>query len=121
MRFAKIVFRIAGLYGLLVLIPPLFLESKIGRDYPPPITHPEFFYGFFAVAIAWQVLFLILGSDPVRYRPLMPAAMLEKIGYRVALIILYAQNRVTVPTLAIGSLDWIFLILFFIAYLKTRQ
>ena len=59
MRFARIVFTLAGMYGIVVLVPPLFLESKFGRDYPPPVTHPEFFYGFFALGIAWQVLFLI--------------------------------------------------------------
>lgn len=42
MPFAKIVFRIAGIYGLIVLAPGLFLESKFGRDYPPPVTHPDF-------------------------------------------------------------------------------
>ena len=49
MRFARIVFTIAGMYGIVVLVPPLLLESKFGRDYPPPVIHPEFFYGFFAL------------------------------------------------------------------------
>src|SRR5215211_2629811 len=78
MRFARIVFLIAGIYGLIVLVPQFFLERRIGEDTPPPITHPEFFYGFICVAIAWQVLFLILSRDPVRYRPMMIPAMLEK-------------------------------------------
>ena len=120
MRFAKIVFAIAGTYGLLVLVPPLFLESKFGGDYPPPITHPEFFYGFFAVAIAWQVLFLIVASDPVKYRAMMLPAMLEKIGYPAALLVLHAQNRIAPKMLALGSIDWIFLALFITAYAKTR-
>ena len=36
MRFARIVFTVAGMYGIVVLVPPLFLESKFGRDYPRP-------------------------------------------------------------------------------------
>ena len=92
MKFAKIVFLVAGIYGLLVLLPQFFLEGKIGRDTPPPITHPEFFYGFICVAVAWQVLFLVLSTDPVRYRPMMIPAMLEKIGFPIAVVILYLQG-----------------------------
>ncbi len=31
MRFAKIIFRVAGIYGLLVLVPALFLEARSAR------------------------------------------------------------------------------------------
>ena len=40
-RFASRVFRIAAIYGLIVLLPQYFMEGRIGRDTPPPITHPE--------------------------------------------------------------------------------
>jgi hypothetical protein len=119
MRLARIEFTIAGMYGIVVLVPPLFLESKFGRDYPPPVSHPEFFYGFFALGIAWQVLFLILATDPIKYHAMMIPSMLEKIGYPVALIFLHLQNRIAPRTFALGSLDWFFLILFAIAYAKT--
>ena len=49
MKFARIVFLVAGIYGLLVVAPQYFLEARIGRDTPPAITHPEFFYGFVGV------------------------------------------------------------------------
>ena len=119
MRFARIVFTVAGMYGIVVLFPPLFLDSKFGRDYPPPITHPEFFYGFFALGITWQILFLILATDPIKYRSMMIPSMLEKIGYPAALIVLHLQNRIAPRMFALGSLDWLFLILFAIAYAKT--
>jgi len=93
-KLPRVVFLVAGIYGLIVLLPQFFLERKIGVDTPPPITHPEFFYGFICVAVAWQVLFLILSRDPIRYRPMMIAAMLEKIGFPVAVLILYLQGRV---------------------------
>ena len=51
MLFARRTFLVAGIYGLVVLLPMYFLEGRIGRDTPPPITHPEFFYGFLGVAI----------------------------------------------------------------------
>lgn len=47
-KFARIVFLIAGIYGLLILAPIYLLESKIGRHTPPAIIHPEYFYGFLA-------------------------------------------------------------------------
>ena len=119
MRFARIVFLVAGIYGLIVLVPQFFLEGKIGIDTPPPITHLEYFYGFICVAVAWQVLFLILSRDPIRYRPMMIAAMLEKIGFPIAVAILYLQGRVA-PTIFIpASLDLVLLILFIAAYRKT--
>jgi hypothetical protein len=46
MKFAKIVFWIAGGWGVLVLAPLYFMFDTIGRQDPPVITHPQFFYGF---------------------------------------------------------------------------
>ena len=37
MRFAKGVFLLAGVSGVLMMVPPFFMESKTGEDYPPPI------------------------------------------------------------------------------------
>lgn len=51
MVFAKRVFYFAAIYGLLILSPPYFLEGRIGREYPPAITHPEHFYGFIGLAL----------------------------------------------------------------------
>ena len=63
-----------------------FLEGRIGRDTPPPITHPEFFYGFLGVAVAWQAAFLVIARDPVRFRPLMVPAVLEKAAFALAIV-----------------------------------
>jgi len=121
MKFARVVFLVAGIYGLIVLVPQFFLERRIGVDTPPPITHPEFFYGFICVAVAWQVLFLILSRDPVRFRPMMIPAMLEKIGFPIAVLVLYLQGRVS-PTIFIpAALDLILLVLFIAAYRQTRE
>lgn len=40
MRFARIVFWIAGIWGLLVISTLFFMFGLIGRQDPPPITHP---------------------------------------------------------------------------------
>src|SRR4051812_46696368 len=92
--FARRVFLLAGGYGVLVLTPMYFLEARIGRDQPPPITHPELFYGFIGLALVFQIIFFIIASDPVRFRPLMIPAILEKLVYTLPVIYLYLQHRV---------------------------
>jgi hypothetical protein len=121
MSFAKIVFRVAGIYGLLVLTPMYFLESKIGRDTPPAITHPEFFYGFVGVALAWQFVFLVLSTDPVRYRPMILPSIVEKIGFGIPSFILFSERRLASSTLAVASVDWVLAFLFLTSYFKTKS
>jgi len=120
MKFARIVFFVAGIYGFLVLTPIYFMESAIGRQTPPTITHPEYFYGFLGVGLAWQVLFLVLSSDPVRYRAMILPSVLEKVSYGVTLIVLFSQHRIPLSALAVGSGDWIFAFLFLAAYFATN-
>jgi hypothetical protein len=119
MRFAKTVYFIAGIYGLIVLVPQFFTEEKTGRDFPPAITHPEYYYGFIGVAVAWQVLFLILSKDPVRYRAMMIPAVLEKASFAIAVLILFYQHRIPSIILAAGIIDLTFGVLFTLAYFTT--
>lgn len=120
MKIAKWTYLVAGIYGLLVLIPQYFLEEKNGRDYPPAINHPEYYYGFIGVAIAWQIAFLVISREPKRYRPIMIASVIEKYGYGIAVIILYLQGRLATAILATGIIDIILGTLFVIAYRKSR-
>src|SRR5262245_36994917 len=90
-KLSRIVFLTAGVYGLLVVLPQYALENRIGIDTPPSITHPEFFYGFIGVTTAWQIIFLIISKDPVRYRPMMLASVLEKISFVIPAIFLFRQ------------------------------
>lgn len=119
MPFARWTFRLAGIYGLLVLLPQYFLAEQIGRSDPPAITHPEFFYGFVGVGVAWQLAFLIIGHDPARYRPLMLAAIVEKATFSIAAFILFAQQRLSVNMLAAGSIDGVLGVLFAIAWFTS--
>jgi hypothetical protein len=119
MIFAKRVFLIAAVYGLIVLLPQYFLEERTGRDFPPAITHPEYFYGFIGIAVAWQLVFLIISRDPVRYRPLMPVAVVEKIAFGVPAIALYLTGRLSSQMLGAGILDLILGALFIMAYART--
>jgi len=121
MKFAKLVYSIAAIYGLIVLVPQYFFENRNGIQFPPPINHPEYYYGFVGIAVAWQVAFLIISRDPRRYRTLMIATWLEKFSYAIAAIILYAQSRLATAMLAFGSIDLVLGILFVLAYIKTRD
>lgn len=107
------------MYGLIVLIPQFLREEKTSRDFPPAITHPEYYYGFIGVAVAWQVLFLILSKDPVRYRAMMIPSILEKLSFAIAVLILFFQDRISSIILAAGIIDLIFGVLFILAYFKT--
>ena len=119
MKFAKRLFSIAAIYGIVGLVPQYFMEAKNGRDFPPAITHPEFFYGFIGVALAWQVMFFLIARDPVRYRLAMLPGALEKIGFGGAAVALYLQGRLATLMLGFGIVDLVFAALFVIAFRKT--
>lgn len=121
MKFAQWVFRIAGIYGLLVITPMIFLEERIGLDFPPPINHPEYYYGFVFVTIAWQFLFLVLSRDPVRYRLMMLPAIVEKVPFGLAIIWLTLQGRVHAMMLGGGAIDLLLGILFVASFMKTKE
>jgi hypothetical protein len=118
-KFAKYLFYFAGGYGVLILPPMYFLEQRIGRESPPPITHPEYFYGFIGVALACQVMFLIIGSDPVRYRPLMLAGVIEKLSFVIPVSILYQTSRVSNQLFLAAMFDLTLGVLFLVAFFKV--
>jgi len=119
MKFAKIVFWIAAIWGVLVLTPLFFLFDVIGRQDPPPITHPGFYYGFVSVGLAWQIAFFFIALDPVRHRPLMIPSMFEKFTYVAAVVTLVLQGRMHPSDLTFAATDFLLGVLFVIAYLKT--
>jgi len=119
MKFAKYTFLIAGIYGLLVLLPQYFMEAKNGQDFPPAITHPEYYYGFVGVGLAWQIAFLIISRNPIRFRPLMIPAIIEKASFGFAVIPLFLLQRVSSTVLAASLIDLILGVLFVISFLKT--
>jgi hypothetical protein len=120
MRFAKMVFFIAGVWGLAVLTPLFFLADYIGRQYPPPLGHPDFYYGFISTALVWQVAFLMIARNPARFRPLMVVAMLEKFGYVATLGVLYATGALQPAQAAVACPDFVLGLLFVAAFVKTR-
>jgi hypothetical protein len=121
MKFARIVFWIATIWGVLALSPLYCIFDLIGRQDPPPITHPAFYYGFVSVALAFEVVFLVIARDPVRFRPMMLPSMIEKFGAGAAFVALYVQHRLTSGDLALGCVDLLFGVLFVASFFKTSN
>jgi len=121
MKFAKVLFRVAAIYGVIVLTPLYFIFDVIGRQDPPPITHPAFFYGFAGVSLAWQVAFYVISTDPSRYRAFMIPSVIEKLTYGIAVVLLVMQQRTRSSDLVFGCLDLLFGVLFVVAYIRARE
>ena len=119
MKFAKRVFLGAGIWGVVVLTPLYFLFDAIGRQGPSPINYPQFYYGFLAVALAWQFAFLVIGTDPARFRWLMLPSIVEKLGYCLTMGVLYLQGRITYVDALVIPPDLVLGVLFVVAFAKT--
>jgi hypothetical protein len=119
MRFSKIIFWIAFIWGILILTPLYFMFDVISRNDPPPITHPAFYYGFVGLGLAWQFVFLVIARDPLRFRPMMIPSVVEKFSYGAALVVLHLQHRLHASDLVFAGTDLLLGILFLIAFLKT--
>ena len=119
MKFARIVFIVAGVWGVAVLTPIYFLVDVTGRQLPAPLNYPHFFYGFLSVAMAWQFAFFLIGSDPVRLRPLMLVAIVEKLGYVVGTLVLYSRSQIVSAEMTTAVPDLVLCVLFAVAFVKS--
>jgi hypothetical protein len=119
MKFAKVVFWVAGIWGLVVITPLYFIFDLIGKKDPPAITHPEFYYGFAGCALAWQIAFLCIARDPVRLRVMMIPSVVEKFSFGIAVVALVMQGRTNQRDLVFAATDLTLGVLFLVAFVKT--
>jgi hypothetical protein len=117
MKFAKWVFRIAGIIGIITVAPMLFLENY----FAPNINHPLFFYGFVCLDLIWQILYLLLSTNPARYRLMMLPSFLAKFSGVIAITWLVLQQRASVNMIPTIIIDFIFSILFLVSYRITPK
>lgn len=121
MKTARLIFTLAGIYGLIVLTPFLFMERMIAERTPGGLTHPEYYYGFLGAGLVMQLVYLTIGRDPVRFRPLMPLGTLAKLAFFVPVLILYLQEKVPAITLEFASVDALLAFAFLQAWRSTGQ
>ena len=118
MRFARWTFGLAALWGVIVVGPLYFLESQIAESAPPAITHPEYYYGFIGTVLAWQIVYALIATDPMRYRPIMLIGALGKLAFFAACLALYLLGRAD-PVLPLATApDLLLAILFCIAWVR---
>lgn len=108
MKFARVVFWIAGAFGALALVP---LYRQPGEP---------MYYGFLATLAAWQVAFFFIGWNPKRFRLLMIPAILEKALWMATLLVFFLKGRTTFSELALNAATHGLLgVLFIVAFIRT--
>ena len=121
MSFSRWVFNIAGAYGVITVAPLYFMEQTINKQDPPPITHPMFFYGFVGVTLAWQLLFFAIAYQPVRLRPVIPFAVLEKLSFGIGAMVLYRRGKLGHSDLYFGGIDLALAVLFMLVWRRLAR
>ena len=119
MKFAKVVFWVAGIWGVVVITPLYFMFDLIGKQDPPAITHPGFYYGFVGCALAWQIAFICIARDPIRLRVMMIPSVVEKFTYCTAVVVLVMQGRTNRRDLVFAATDLTLGVLFVVAFVVT--
>jgi hypothetical protein len=120
MRFARWTFIGAAIYGVIVLAPLLFLEGVLART-TGPLTYPEYYYGFLGSALVFQLVFVLIGRDPVRHRPLMLAAVAEKWVWGPTVWWLVLHGRTHGAVVVFATIDLALGVLFSLAYARTPK
>ena len=118
-KTAHFLFRGAAIYGLIVLLPLYFLERQVAAP-AAALAHPEYYYGFIGAAAAWQLVYWTIGSDPVRYRPLMALGVIAKVGFWIPTFLLWLTGRTPTSTFALVNVDLLLGIAFFVAWRRLK-
>jgi hypothetical protein len=121
LKFARRIFLLSGIYGVLVLAPLFFLEGYIAREMPPAINHPEFYYGFVCLALASQGLYFLVASDVLRFRPVILVGVAGKLSFALAVVLLYLQGRTPAQFFGGPIIDVLLALLFLWVYFGTAE
>lgn len=68
------------------------------------------------MTLAWQFAFLVIASDPGRFRLMMLPAVFEKFSYGIAILFLYVHRRVHTLILRSAVIDLILGMWFVLAF-----
>lgn len=104
----------AAIYGGLVLTPLYFT--------PLPELGGEVLLGFVGLALVFQGVFWVIGSDPAKFRALMPLAVAEKLVFGLPALALFAQGYPVPPPVAgFAAIDLALGLGFLMAWRRTPQ
>ncbi len=121
MRFARIVFLSAAVYGFVALVPLYFGEQSFATDNPPALTHAEYYYSFIGVTLVWQMLFVLIAFHPERYRTIMLFCIGEKLSLLPTFFVLSPQGRYPQMWIPAIIIDLLFAALFFLSYIQIAR
>jgi hypothetical protein len=119
MKFAKWVFTLGGIWGVLIIAPLFFLEDAMAKA-SQPFTHPDMFYGFVASTLSLQFMYLLIGRDPARYRPMMLVGVFGKLAYTASLWTLFGAGRIPIIVPAVAAPDLLLAVLFIVSWFRTH-
>jgi hypothetical protein len=115
---ARWIFIIAGAYGVPAMGSWFLITPKI--VWQAPSQQPEIYYGFAGLALAWQVVFLLIAFDPRRYRPLMLiSAFGEKFLFSGMLVVLMLRHIARPHWRPFAAIDFVLGVAFLLAYFLT--
>lgn len=112
-RLARTIYRGAAIYGAIVLLPAYLV--------PLPDPYKLTQIGFVGLALVFQGLLWIVGGDPIRYRPLVPLTVFEKLCFGIPAVAYFVRGQTDAVTGVFGAIDLLLAILFVIAWLKLRR
>jgi hypothetical protein len=105
-------FRGAAIYGALALIAGLLAQAATGR---PTLDGLAFAF----TALAFQIVFWIVGGDPVRHRPVMLAGVAEKLAFGVPALAFAASGRAEAAVAIFALIDLVLGLGFTLAWRAT--
>ena len=112
-KFPSRMFRWAAIYGVIVLLPLYFT--------PLPAAGGEVLLGFVGLALVFQGIFWTIGSDPAKYRALMPYAVAEKLVFGLPALLLFFQGYPVQPPVALfAAIDLLLGLGFWWAWRRTK-
>lgn len=117
-RASRRIYTVAGIYGLIILLPLYFGEHALAAM-GQTLTRPEYYYGFIGAAASFQLVYLMIGRDPVRFRPLMPVTLIAKLSFTIPVAALFAFGRVDLPTMILATIDALIGVAFLWAWRHT--
>jgi hypothetical protein len=106
-------FRGAAVFGLIALLPQYFVPQPAGAELVG--------YGFIGTASAFQLVFWLIGSDPVRYHALMLPSVAEKLAFGVPAVLLFSSGKAPAAVLAFGAFDLALGLGFLLAWRATGR